>query len=544
MKGLTLTAREQTRLSIMNAVLDRRWSVGEAAQLLGVSERHTWRLLAAYRKEGAAALAHGNRDRRPPNAAPVTVQARVVALARERYQGVNHTHVAELLVEREGVVLSRSTVRRLLMGAGLPSPRHRRPPRHRCRRQRMPQEGMLVQVDGSHHRWLKERGPWCTLLLAVDDATGTVPYALLQEQEDTEGYFRLLTGIIQRRGIPLAVYSDCHAVFRATRFVQMVEVPLAEQGKPTQFGRAMRELAINQIFARSPEAKGRVERANGTFQDRLVAELRLAGASTLEEANHVLEAFLPRFNARFGVPAAEAGLAYRPPACGVDVDGVLCVKERRWVARDNTVQYHGRVLQIFPEADRPSHAGVRVEVQERLDGRLLVAYRGKVLTPQDAPPLAATLRARAMAGPMATSEEGCLPDQERVRRPRVPAPPGPLAGDPVWYEDPVRKGRHSQFVRAGMERAREHGKRIGRPKVSERDGFSERLAAVVARLGPDGLSRRQAAKELAIGYATLKRLLDARLPPPDNSGGVVLALAAAANCDGGGMGAITCPRLD
>lgn len=145
-----MTAKEQTRLSIMNAVLERRWSVGEAAQLLGVSERHTWRLLAAHRKEGAAALAQRNRERRPPNATPVTVQAHVVALARERYHGVNYTHVAELLAEREDVVLSRSTVRRLLVDAGLSSPRHRRSPRHRCRRQRMPQEGMLLQLDGSH----------------------------------------------------------------------------------------------------------------------------------------------------------------------------------------------------------------------------------------------------------------------------------------------------------------------------------------------------------------------------------------------------------
>src|SRR3989304_94283 len=141
MKGLTLTNREQNRLSIMNAVLDGRWGVAEAAQLIGVSERHTWRLLAAYREDGGSALAHGNRGRLPANATSPEVRAQVVALARERYQGVNHTHMTELLAERDLVRLSRSTVRRLLAGAGLPSPRRRRPPRHRYRRQRMPQEG-------------------------------------------------------------------------------------------------------------------------------------------------------------------------------------------------------------------------------------------------------------------------------------------------------------------------------------------------------------------------------------------------------------------
>ena len=142
------------------------------------------------------------------------MKAQVIALASGRYQGVNHTHFTELLAEREGITLSRSTVRRLLTSAGLSSSRQRQSPRHRCRRERMPQEGMLIQIDGSHHQWLEERGPRLTLLLAVDDATGSVPFALFQEQEDTEGYFRLMQGILQQKGIPLALYSDRYLVFR------------------------------------------------------------------------------------------------------------------------------------------------------------------------------------------------------------------------------------------------------------------------------------------------------------------------------------------
>jgi len=497
MKGLTLTTREQARLSIMNAVLEGRWRVSEAAELMAVSERHTWRLLAAYRDEGVAAIAHGNRGRVPANATPESLRAKVTALARDRYQGVNHTHLTELLAEREGVLLSRSTVRRLLAGAGLSSPRHRRPPRHRYRRERMPQEGMLVQVDGSHHRWLEERGPWFTLLLAVDDATGKVPYALFQEQEDTEGYFRLMAGIIQRHGVPLAIYSDRHLVFRRPGADETIEAPV-DMNKLTQFGRAMRELGVPQVFARSPEAKGRIERANGTFQDRLVAELRLAGASSIEEANTVLEAFLPRFNERFGVPAAQPEVAYRPLDPGTDVGGMLCFKERRRVARDNTVQYHGHTLQIFPGMDRLSYAGVRVEVQERLDGRLTVAYRGRVLTPGEAPPLAATLRERALLPPPsileAEKEEPTIP-----KRPKV-----------IWYEDSEMMRAHSELVKAGMERARQQGKRIGRPRVTERPDFLHRFAVVLERLARGELSRRRAAKDLSIGYATLKRLMEAR----------------------------------
>ena len=392
MKGLTLTTKEQTRLQVLNAVVAKLWSTSDASEVLGVSERHVWRLLAAYREEGAAALAHGNRGRVPANATPAAMREKVVALARERYGRINHTHLSELLAEREGVALSRSTLRRLLTRAGLPSPRYRRPPRHRIRRQRMPQEGMLLQLDGSHHAWLEERGPSLCLLLAIDDATGTAPPGIFQERETTEGYLLLLRGVIEKHGIPLAVYTDRHAAF-VSRTSLAEEKSGAHRGR-TQLGRAIQELGVTQIFALSPEGKGRVERANGTFQDRLVAEMRLAGACTLAEANRVLEEFLPRFNERFGVPAAEPGPAYRQMDDGVDVDGVLCIKEQRRVARDNTVQYHQRTLQLFPNADRPSYAGARVEVQERLDGRLFVTYRGKLLTPQEAPPLAARIGMR------------------------------------------------------------------------------------------------------------------------------------------------------
>ncbi|MFH1140563.1 MAG: ISNCY family transposase, partial [Chloroflexota bacterium] len=339
--------------------------------------------------------------------------------------GINHTHLSELLAEREGVALSRSTVRRLLVGAGLPSPRHRRPPRHRMRRQRMPQEGMLLQMDGSHHAWLEERGPGLTLHLAIDDATGTAPYAVFQEQETTEGYLLLLRGVVRKHGIPLAVYTDRHAAFVSR--IRPEEKSGAHRGH-TQFARDLQELGVAQIFALSPEGKGRVERANGTFQGRLVAELRLAGASTLVEANRVLEEFLPRFNERFGMPAAETGSAYRQIDSGLDVDGVLCIEERRQVAKDNTVQYHGRVLHLFPDADRPSYAGARVEVQERLSGRVLVYYRGKILTPEDALPLAAALRASATS-PVVPAE-AWLPKDECSLYPRPKPPPGPLDGAP------------------------------------------------------------------------------------------------------------------
>ena len=278
MKDVTLNQREQARLHVLNSVLEYQVPIAQAAELLGVSERHARRMLAGYREQGAAALAHGNRGRRPHNAIPPAQAAAVVELATQRYEGANHTHFTELLSEREGIDLSRPTVRRILTRAGIGSPRSRRSPQHRFRRQRMPQAGMLVQLDGSHHAWLEDRGPKFALLLAVDDATGTVVNAVFRTGEDTRGYFMLLDGLIQRWGIPLALYSDRHAVFKHN--ARQPETA----AEATQFTRGPQELGIRQIFARSPQAKGRVERMAETFQDRLVTELHLADARTIGQA--------------------------------------------------------------------------------------------------------------------------------------------------------------------------------------------------------------------------------------------------------------------
>jgi len=506
MEGLTLTTKEQNRLQTLNGVLERHWPMREAAKVMGVSERHGWRILAAYRKEGAAALAHGNRGRTPANVTPLAIREQVVIMAKGRYSGVNHTHLAELLVEREGITMSRSTLRRVLTEAGLSSPRQGRSPRHRYRRQRMPQEGMLLQLDGSHHRWLEDRGPWLTLFLAIDDATGTVPYAIFREREDTLGYFELLKVIISRCGIPLGVYTDRHSIFHVERGPNSGTVPL------TQFGRALRELGVTHVLAHSPEAKGRVERANGTFQDRLVSELRLSGASNITEANLVLWDFLPRFNERFGVPAAQSGQAYRPINLETDPDSNLCLKERRRVARDNTVQYRQRTLQLFPDADKTSYAGAYVEIQERLDGQILACYRDRILTPQDAPPLAATLRAQANDVPdYPVMWKEPPPPKVRKRRKRNRKWIGPLAGDGNWFEDPMRRTKHRELTRAGMERARQEGKLIGVLPVEEREGFAEKFTPVLAQLEQKAITRRQAAQELGISGPTLKRVLDNHL---------------------------------
>ena len=204
MENVTLTSKEQARLQVLNSFLTKHIALDQEAELMGVSPRHTRRILASYQERGAAALAHGHRGRRPANATPDAVAADVVHLARTKYESANHSHFSELLAEREGIVIGRTTLRRILVNAGLNSPRRRRPPKHRVRRQRMPREGMLIQLDGSYHRWLGDDGPKFTILFAVDDATGTVVNALFCEHEDTSSYFRLMQGLLRRLGVPLA----------------------------------------------------------------------------------------------------------------------------------------------------------------------------------------------------------------------------------------------------------------------------------------------------------------------------------------------------
>ena len=389
MKDVTLNQLEQTRLHVLNTVLEHQLPVALAAEIIGVSERHAWRILAAYRKEGAAALAHGNRSRKPHNAVSYTEADAVVKLARTDYAGANHTHLSELLRDREGIDLSRQTVHRILARAGIPSPRRRRPPQHRVRHQRMPQAGMLVQIDGSHHPWLEERGPRFVLLLAVDDATGIVVNAVFRPEEDTRGYFILLQGLIERWGVPLALYSDRHGTFRFSGRPRHIHPSV----KATHFSRAMVELGIRQIFARSPQAKGRVERMAGTFQDRLVTELRLAGAESIDEANAILREFTPRYNAQFAVPAELEEPAYRAWDERRPLNEVLCFKHLRRVDRDNTVKHQWRTLQLLPGTERPSYAGVQVEVLKHVDGCLQVRYQGDIIPCRQAPPRPGVLRA-------------------------------------------------------------------------------------------------------------------------------------------------------
>jgi transposase len=406
---VTLSQREQQRLHVITEVEAGRWSAEQAAEVLSLSVRHVWRLRAAFRREGAAAFMHGNRGRPSPGRIDDATRSRVKELMTGPYAGCNDHHLTELLALREGIRLSRKSVERIRRQAGVKPARHRRPPQHRSRRDRMPQEGMLLQVDGSPHHWFGPDQPRSSLLAAIDDATGKVVAAVFREQEDAQGYLLLLRQVLQARGIPLDLYHDRHSIFQDNaKRPWTLEEELQGHKEPTQFGRALEELGITGIAAHSPQAKGRVERLWGTLQDRLPHELRLAGVTNIKAGNRFLPAYLKRFNARFGVAAEEQGLAYRSLSPELDLERILSFRYARVVGMDNTVRLDGRLIQVPPGPKRRSYAGCHVWVHELLDGSLGVWYQDRWLARTGARG-DITLRARRKA----------------VRRPSSAVIPGP-----------------------------------------------------------------------------------------------------------------------
>ena len=378
--------KEQQRIEVVSRWLAGILTTAEAVVLLGCSERTAWRLRAAMLGEGAAGLAHGNRGRPSARRLPTAVAEGIVALATTRYRGFNDTHLAEVLAEEEGITIGRSSLQRLLRSRGIASPRRRRAARYRSRRERMAQEGLLIQVDGSRHDWLEGRGPWLTLVGGIDDATGKIVGAVFRDAEDGVGYLTILRDMARGFGLPAAIYRDGSSVFATSHG----RAP--EHDESTQVARALAELGISSIHAGSPQAKGRIERAWGTFQDRLVSELRRGDVRDLLGANVALADFIPRFNRRFGVPALSPVPAWRPIPAGLDLARVLAFRWRRAVGSDSCIRLAGALLQLPPGAGGRSLAGRRVEVELRLDGRLIVVADGRLLAAVPAPPEPRRLR--------------------------------------------------------------------------------------------------------------------------------------------------------
>ena len=392
---MDLSQKQLQRIVVIQKAVEGHLKLDEAADVLQRSRRQVQRLKQRFKAEDAGWVLHGNTGRIPANRVSEEIREKVIQLARGKYAGFNDSHFHDKLMREEKLLVSRSTIRRILRHAKLSSPQKRRPPKYRSRRARRAQEGMLLQVDASWHDWLEGRGPKLTLLGFVDDATGKVPAAHFQaEHEDSAGYLRLTRALVEQCGVPLAIYRDQHGTFQRNDRHWSLEEQLAGRQFPTQVGRALEQMGIETIVARSPQAKGRIERLWRTFQDRLVSELRAAQVCTVEQASVVLARFVVEYNQQFAKPAAQTGSAYRKLDRRLDLDQIFSLQYECAVSPDHVIRAGtGAVVQLPPLPGQRGFAGRKVLLCHLPDGRMRVYLDGRLLHEQATDPDAGPVRA-------------------------------------------------------------------------------------------------------------------------------------------------------
>lgn len=374
---LLMSAKERQRKVIVSSVETGGMSLAEASVVLGVSRRQMTRIYGRYCREGDAGLVHRSRGKASNRGKPTAFRTRVLTRYREVYAGFGPTLATEKLAE-EGLVVDHETLRRWLQADGLWEQQRKRQ-RYRQRRERRACRGELVQLDGSHHRWFGPEGDQCCVLQFIDDADGR-RLAIMDVEETTEGAMRGLWQWIERYGIPQALYVDCKSVFYTDRLPTLDE-QLQNEPPLTQFGKACRRLGIQLIFARSPQAKGRVERAHGVLQDRLVKELALHNITDIEGANALLrDGFIEGLNQRFARPPKSKHDQHRKVPKGLKLADVFCFEETRQLTRDWTIRYRNRWFQILRQQRGPlPKPKDKIAVCTRLDGTLYLAFREKPL---------------------------------------------------------------------------------------------------------------------------------------------------------------------
>lgn len=365
---LTMSNRELDRSEVLRRVLERRLTQREAARMLGLSERQLARLYARYRSEGPAGLISRKRGTASNRKLPPAKRDAVMALVKRHYADFGPTLAHEKLLEDHGVVVSLTTLRRWMVAEGLWETRRMRARRAYRPRGRRPCLGELVQIDGCLHPWFEDRAPKCVLLVFVDDATGCLMELRFVRSESTFTYFESARRYLRRFGRPVAFYSDRASIFR-------VSGQHRDEGM-TQFGRAMQELNVDVICANSAPAKGRVERAHQTLQDRLVKELRLRGISTMEDGNKYLPEFMADFNRRFGRPPLSDHDAHRPLAHGVALEDVFQLRRQRKLTRNLTLNYGNALYVLEPTPEANAARGCRVDVYEAEDGSVSIRHDG------------------------------------------------------------------------------------------------------------------------------------------------------------------------
>jgi len=381
MEIFTLSAKEIDRLEIVQLVITKRLSVTKAAEQCGVSRSWMSQIVNAYKRDGASALASGRRGKPANNRMSQELRDRVCGLVREYYSDFGPTLAAEYLEERNGIKVSRETLRKWMIEDGIWTTRAARRKRVQQRRQRRECRGELVQLDGSHHDWFEGRGDGkCCLLVYIDDATGELLHLEFVPSESTFALMAATRRYVMRHGRPLALYTDKAGVFRNNSRSRSVSKANSELG--TQFTRALDELGIALICANTPQAKGRVERANAILQDRLIKAMRLDGISDMKAANEYAQVYMAAHNAKFARIPANSKELHRPLETHHDVTSVLCVKETRKVTNNLDLRYDGHLVILNPAKhddgfDPYSLIHARVDIYDYPDGRFEVHYQGR-----------------------------------------------------------------------------------------------------------------------------------------------------------------------
>lgn len=370
---LTMSNKELSRVEVMGRLRSRSLGQREAAAILGISIRQIKRLWKLYKLKGAKGLISKKRGARSNHQLPEALKQVALHLILGKYADFGPTLAHEKLTEVEGVKLSIGSVRNLMITHEIwISKRIKRKRIFQMRKRRL-RDGELVQVDGSEHAWFEQRGPKCTLLVYIDDATSNLKELKFVGSESRFSYFSATENYLKRHGRPLAFYSDKHGVFRVNK-----QGALSGTGV-TQFGRAMKELDIKLIYANTPQAKGRVERSNRILQDRLVKELRLQNISTIEEANDFSPTFIEEYNRRFAVAPQNPTNAHRPLLKTHDLEQIFTIKEERHLSKNLTLQYKNVIYQII--SDRQSYAlrGAKVIVTENEKEEVRIFYKNSEL---------------------------------------------------------------------------------------------------------------------------------------------------------------------
>ena len=368
---ITMAQHELRRLHVIRKAIDKIITQKDASEVIGISLRQVQRMVARVRLEGDKGIIHKSRGQPSNRSISDAIRRKVLTLFKATYHDFGPTLASEKLFERDKIKINDETLRLWLREEGIPYKERKKRP-HREWRERKAHYGQMVQMDGSHHAWLENRGPWCVFMGYIDDATG-IPFGRFYTKEGTNPAMDSLKRYIKRYGIPQSVYLDNHTTYKSPK-KQSIEDELKNEFALSQFERAAKELSIDVIHADSPQAKGRVERLFRTFQDRLVKDLRLEKISSIDEANDHLKYFLPKYAKRFAVKARETDDLHRPVPDGMDINGILCTKTIRALKNDFTVAHNRKFYQILDNVRTK-----KLVVEDRLNGSVVIRHKDTLL---------------------------------------------------------------------------------------------------------------------------------------------------------------------